>query len=265
MDTTFNLGGNGSNTGTPSTQTTGGSTSSSTASSTGPGSAYYWLQLALQGASSYANYSSAQQANRQNVDLTQQARDWEERMANTAVQRRANDIEAAGGNRALAFTNGSEASTPNVTAAQVNPPRIEAPNIMSAKLLQAQLENVQADSYQKTMHGRVDKIDADNAERYNTGEAGNAGLQWQKNWYETAGEGLKVKILKNTETSTAAEAKRLENSVDAMITEAKNQAESGTIELDSLRKIANTFGLDTSTIGRIMNFFTPFIIKAMGK
>lgn len=51
-------------------------------------------------------------------------------MSNTAVSRRADDIQAAGGNRALAFTNGQEATTPSVAAANVQPTGQQAADLI---------------------------------------------------------------------------------------------------------------------------------------
>lgn len=61
-------------------------------------------------------------------------------MSNTAVQRRALDIEKAGGNRALAFVNGSEASTPTISPARVEPTRFNSPNFGSALLMRQQAD-----------------------------------------------------------------------------------------------------------------------------
>lgn len=87
-----------------------------------------WLQaISDVGVSAYG-VAQTERANRRNIQLNREQRAWEEMMSNTAVQRRAADIEKAGGNRALAFTGGQDASTPSVTA-----PTVQAPDLGPAR------------------------------------------------------------------------------------------------------------------------------------
>lgn len=63
------------------------------------------------------SYFGQKEANEQNIQLARENRDFQERMANTEVQRRAADLEAAGFNRLLAVGNG--ASSPSGSVARV--------------------------------------------------------------------------------------------------------------------------------------------------
>lgn len=93
--------------------------------------------------------SSAQSsANKTNIKLQKQQLDWQERMANTEWQRGKADMLAAGFNPMLAFSQGG-ASTPNVSAATVQPVDAMARGVQSAgakAALALQMQGMQEDN-----------------------------------------------------------------------------------------------------------------------
>lgn len=126
-------------------------------------SAAVWGEVAnaaLQAASTYMNYDSQRQTNLTNIRQSREQREFEERMSNTAIQRRAADIEAAGGNRALAFVNGSEASTPTYTPARVEAPHFDAPRFNTAALMQqVQIDNLKSQTFKNSAETESVAID----------------------------------------------------------------------------------------------------------
>lgn len=84
-------------------------------------------------------------ANRTNIRLQREQRDWEERMANSAYQRASQDMQKAGFNPMLAYSQGG-ANTPNVSAATVQPEDAISRSVSNAggKAMQVQqLQNME--------------------------------------------------------------------------------------------------------------------------
>lgn len=115
--------------------------------------------------SSSEGTSAAKAANKANIQIARENREWSEKMSDSAVQRRVADIQKAGGNPALAFTGGQSASTPSASIATVEPtfrPEWTKGSLGTAALaglqrdqIKANTQNVSADTRLKTANARI--------------------------------------------------------------------------------------------------------------
>lgn len=87
--------------------------------------------------------SAQSRANRANVRLARENREWEEKMSNTSYQRGVRDMLRAGINPMLAVSQGG-ASTPNATAPEVQPVNSAAKAIQGAPAAAASALAIQA-------------------------------------------------------------------------------------------------------------------------
>lgn len=220
-----------------------------------------WIDSGINLLGNLFGHDSQDKANRTNIKLQREQQAWEEQMSNTAISRRVADITRAGGNPAAAFVNGGEASTPSVTAARTEPfkPDIRT-NFMAAAVNKAQIQNIQADTLEKTASARSKKVEADIREA-NAGledRARSNRLSEQVEW-----DDRKTSIMRHLDANTAAEAKRQAGTVDAMIQMAKQQTESGKLNLEALRNIATAGGIEANQMAPILKILSSILIKGM--
>lgn len=235
---------------------------------------YLWMNLAGTAADTWASTSSAHQANRTNIQLQREQREWQERMAGSEIQRRVRDLTLAGGNPALAFTEGSGASTPSVPA-----PHVESEYkgglgaVGSAALMAAQLRNLNAQTAntQEATRGRTMTNNILN--QFGVPMAGikhdtaMIGKQAAAQKFDQSAESFpeKMKLLKQQVQNaglageqTAAQLQQFREMTDKLITLATQQVEAGEIDLNALRNVAAIGGVEANRIKPIIDLVLEF-------
>lgn len=226
-----------------------------------------WIAPVIMGGASLIggmmDNSGASSANQKNIKLAREQMAWEERMSNTAVQRRRMDVERAGFNPVLAAT-GPGASTPSYSRADVQNEMegigkavAAAPaSAAQAMATRAQVANLNANTASQLADARVKNVEANIRELLAPQEQETRANRFteQQDW-----DDIKTQLLRTQSTTTAAQAKRIEETVDSLIAVAKQQAAKGQLDLDALRNIAEIGGLEAGKMAPILKMIIDLI------
>lgn len=202
--------------------------------------------------------TAAERANKTNLQLARENRDWMEEMSDTAVQRRRRDIEAAGFNPVLAAT-GAGASTPSQSSPTVEPtfrPEWTKGSVQQALSAKANIANINANTALQLAQAKSANVEADIRSRLHEKEfevRANKFVE-QYEWDNT-----KSRILRLTERGTAAQVQKAEETVDALIKQAKQDQEKGKLDLDALRNIAEIGGIEAGKMTQVIKLIIDLL------
>lgn len=205
---------------------------------------------------SWMSSSAQHKANRTNIKLQREQQKWEQQMSNTAIQRRKADIEAAGGNPALAFTNGSEASTPSISPARVESAEFKT-NLSQSLIAREQLKNLRANTALTTAKAGQEAETLAWMKR--PGPAGQNRYQSRQD-IEDLHRRLRFDTDHIRKDMTASQLKQFNEASDAVVQNIQQQAERGKIDLDQVKSVIEGFGLGAQQKATLLKSLMQLII-----
>lgn len=203
--------------------------------------AFPWAIAAASGSTALNVWGAREQRDMQR-ELSRQQMEFDERMSNTAMQRRVADIKAAGGNPALAFTTGSGASEPTFQGFKPeNMLEGAAENIKNIPAGIAQVRNIQANTALQLAQARTATVEANNMETFGPLNAGTerstkiAGL-------EKAEQDARKAL--SEANMTAKQEEFNERQLSAFTERAEQMAKMGKLNLEAMEDLAESLGLN---------------------